>query len=117
MAYWPSTGGSLESIEYSRYTVGTIDYFLKHQVKFEECEETHLFCYVTWKQSHPFFDGYGQLATVSSNSNAVQGACCFMPVQRILYRCASAELNVKFGSFSDNVFVACPINLKYFSCD
>ena len=110
MAYWPSTGTSLMSIDYTRYSVGTIDYFVKHRVKFEESQEDHLFCYVKWKQSHPFFDWYGQLATISSTTNAIQGACCFMPFQRIAYRCASAELCIDF----DSVFVACPINLKYY---
>ena len=33
-----------------------------------------------------------------------------MPFQRIAYRCASAELSIDF----DSVFVACPINLKYY---
>ena len=37
-----------------------------------------------------------------------------MPFQRIAYRCASAELSIDFDSLTDNVFVACPINLKYY---
>ena len=94
MAYWPSTGSSLTSIDYTRYSVGTIDYFVKHSIKFEEGYEDHLFCYVKWKESHPCFDWYGQLATISSNTNAIQAACSFMPIQRIACRCASAELNL-----------------------
>ena len=114
MAYWPSSGTSLMSVNYTRYSVGIIDKFVKHHIKFEDGEEDHLFCYVKWKESHPLFDWFGQLATVSCNTNAIENACCFMPVQRIAYRCASAELNVDFGSVTDVVFVACPINLKYY---
>ena len=67
---------------------------MKHSIKFEEGYEDHLFCNVKWKESHPCFDWYGKLATISSNTIAIQAACSFMPIQQIACRCASAELNL-----------------------
>ena len=113
MAYWPVSGASLVTIDYTRYCVGIIKYFLKHAVKFASGYEEHLFCYVTWKQRHPSFDWFGQSATVSSNLDEMQDACCFMPVQRIAYRCATAELTINFDTINETVFIACPINMKY----
>ena len=34
MAYWPGTGSSLENIDYTKYHVGIIQYFLRHAVTF-----------------------------------------------------------------------------------
>jgi len=117
MAYWPISGYALDSIDYSRYNVGTIQFFVTNIVKFKEqnnhVEEEHLFCFVQWKQRHLSYDWFGQSAVVSSNLNQIEDACCFMPVQRIANRCASAELEVDFGDIVNNVFIACPINLKY----
>ena len=90
-----------------------IKYFLKHVIKFQSGQEEHLFCYITLKQQHPLFNWFGQSAVVTSNLDEVQDACCFMPVQHIAFRCASAELCLNFGTINETVFVACPINMKY----
>jgi len=119
MAYWPTSGHALDSINYSRYNVGIIQFFISNIIKFHEdntsgrVQEEHLFCFVKWKQRHPHYDWFGQSAIVSSTLNYVEDACSFMPVQRIISRCASAELPVDFHEIVENVFVACPINLKY----
>ena len=117
MAYWPASGCTLHSINYSYYNVGIIQFFISNIIKFQEdshrVEEEHLFCFVEWKQRHVRYDWFGQSAIVSSTLNEVEDACCFMPVQCITSRCASAELSVNFGEIVENVFVACPINLKY----
>ena len=113
MAHWPVSGASLATIDYTRYGVGMIKYFLKHVIKFQSGQEEHLFCYLIWKQQHPLFNWFGQSAVVTSNLDEVQDACCFMPVQRIAFRCASAELCLSFGTIDETVFVACPINMKY----
>ena len=113
MAYWPVSGASLDNIDYTRYSVGVIKHFLKHFIKFAGGHEEHLFCYIIWKQRHPCFDWYGQSATISSNLDEREDACCFMPVQRIAYRCATAELSLNFDTVNENVLIACPINMKY----
>ena len=40
VAYWPSTGHSLATIDYTHYRVGVIQYFLKHAVTFVDADGT-----------------------------------------------------------------------------
>lgn len=113
MAYWPGPGDLLTNIDYSKCRVGVIKYFIKHEIKFQNDVEEHVFCYIHWKQRHPHYDYFGQSAIVSSTLDEVETACCYMPVQRIACRCASAVLNVNSESIPETVFVACPVSLKY----
>lgn len=66
MAHWPVSGTSLATIDYTKYSVGVIKYFLKHVIKFQSGQEEHLFCYITWKQQHPLFNWFEQSAVVTS---------------------------------------------------
>ena len=50
---------------------------------------------------------------ISSTLDEVVDVCCYMPVQRIAFRCASGEMNVNFGEILENVFVASSIALKF----
>ena len=118
VAYWPSTGHSLTTIDYTRYKVGIIQYFIKHAVIFlnddnTESREEHLFCYIIWKQNHPNENWFGISAVVTSTLNEPEGACCYMPIQRIMHRCASGMISVEFGLTSETVFVAIPVGSKF----
>lgn len=116
MAYWPGSGDMLTNIDYSRCRVGVVKYFIKHEIKLQNDSEEHIFCYIHWKQRHPRYDWFGQSAIVSSTLDEIEASCCFMPVQRIICRCACAVLNVNSASIPESVFVACPVNLKYHLC-
>ena len=115
MAYWPGSGNSLNNIDYSNLQVGIVQYFFKHFISFDNSSErhSHLFCYVLWKHPHVFNQNFGQSVVITSTFNESEGVCCFMPVQRIIYRCASGELQTTIGSTTDTVFYACPISMKF----
>lgn len=115
MAYWPGRGCSLANIDYARCRVGVVQYFLNHTLSFapDGRNAEHLFCYVSWKQNHSSYDWFGQSAIVVSTDSEVEGACCFMPVQRIAYRCAHGQMSLNFGSHTETVLVASPIALKF----
>ena len=115
MAYWPGTGSSLCNINRSACRVGIMKYFIKHTIKVASNKHllSHVFCYITWKQTHPLSDWYGKSAIVSSTLNEVEDACCFMPVQRVAFRCASGKLDVDFGDMNESVFVASPVAIKF----
>ena len=56
MAYWPTSGHTLDSINYSRCSVGIIQFFVSNTVKFQEDStssrvQEHLFCGVETKPS------------------------------------------------------------------
>ena len=75
MAYWYSTGNSLECIDYSTCQVGIIQYFIKHTIKFSGStnKEDH---FINWKKNHYQYDGFGKSAVVSSVLNEINDVCC-----------------------------------------
>ena len=56
---------------------------------------------------------YGASATVCSTMFEIPTACCYLPVQRIFCRCAFIIMPVTFLDLPENVFIACPVSLKY----
>ena len=115
MAYWPGIGNSLSDIDYSTCHVGIIKYFLVHTIRLENNmnNQTYLFCYTTWKQRHPMSNWFGKSAIVSSTLKEVENGCCYMPIQRIAFWCASGELAVDFEDIWENVFMASPVSIKF----
>ena len=68
---------------------------------------------MTWKQRHPMSNWFGKSAVVSSTLNEVEDGCCFVPIQRLAFRCASGELAVDFGHITECVLVASPVSMKF----
>ncbi len=96
MAFWPSTGDNVLSIDYSRMKVGVVQYFVKHSVYFLSEQNIdkveHVFAYVKWRTMHPNYDHFGRSATVCANMFEPPGVCSFLPVQRIACRAAHAVM-------------------------
>jgi len=103
------------NIDYFKCRVGVVQYFLRHSIKFsgESDSRSFLLCNLKWKQLHPFFDFLGKSAIVSSTLDEIMDVCCYMPVQRIAFRCASGEINVDFGEIQETVFVASSVAMKF----
>ena len=115
MAYW-SYSGTVSSIDYTRMLVGVVQYFVRNKVTISDSDTTdenveHAFAYVKWKKLHPKFDWFGQSATVCINDTEESN---FLPVQRISCRCAHVLLPVKFETHEENVFIACPLPIRYY---
>lgn len=114
IAYWPGSGSSLHNINHTVCRVGIIKYFLEHTIIVANDNTlNHIFYYITWKQTHPFSDWYGKSTIVSSTLNEVEDVCCFMPIQRVAFRCCSGNLDVDFGDIHETVFVVSPVNIKF----
>lgn len=116
-AFWPSNTTPLENIDYSRMRVGVVQFFLHHYLSYYEHGEViikdHIFAYVLWKKFHFDLDYFGRSAIVCENEYERSDSYCFLPVQRICCRCAHCIMPVKFGSITETVFIACPIQLNY----
>ena len=110
MSFWPRSGHSLQSIEYGRMRVGVVQYFLQHSVTVCDGEPSssetlcHLLCYIHWKKVHPHADWCGISATICTELFETPDVCCFMPAQRIGFRCAYANLPMKFPTHEETVF-------------
>ena len=124
MAYWPGQGDDLSTINYaSRMRVGVVQYYIKHTISltyvYSTPEESrtyhfdHVFARVAWKQKHPNEDHFGISATVCFDLFESSNACTFLPVQRISCRCAHAVLPIEIAHITENLFVACPLPIKY----
>ena len=120
MAYWPGRGNDLEVIDYSRMRVGVIQYFFEHDVTItssdsdhEPCKMQHSFAHVAWKQRHPKEDMFGVSATLCLDLYEDGSPCAFLPVQRIACRCAHATLPIPVDGVTENLYIACPIPIKY----
>ena len=46
-------------------------------------------------------------------NNEAVSACCYMPVQRIAFRCAYGDLSIDFGENTEKVFVVSPVKMKF----
>ena len=115
MAFWCSTGNSLANIDNPKCQVGVVQYFIKHSIKFSGStnKDDHVFCFINWKTHCPQYDWFGKSAMVSSVLNETNDACCYMPIQRIAYRCASGKISVDFHTYNETVFVVSPISINY----
>ena len=101
-AYWPSKGSTLSNINYTHLQIGTIQYFLEHKITLKDDSDTsvelcHLFCYVKWSVSHPQRNWFGASAIVTNLSQEADFPLMFMPVQRIVCRCAHAIHVIRFS--------------------
>ena len=99
-AYWP-TKETLTSTIYSQLWIGTIQHFVEHKVTLKEnsgtlSELNHLFCYVKWFIPHSQRDWFGTSAIVSDLFQEADCPFRYMPVQRIVCRCAHASMTLDF---------------------
>ena len=120
-AYWPGSGSSLNAIDYTSKRIGVVQHFILHSIEFvsednnnlENEKLQHLFCFVYWKKNHPESNWFGVSTIICDDCFEIPDACCFLPIQRVLNKCAYAKIDVHFGSYEDNVLVVCPLPIKY----
>lgn len=114
-AFWPIE--SLNSELTHELQIGAIQKFIKHTIKVKEnnqvTEKVHIFCVLEWYIRHRNAEHYGTSAIVCMPITYCNGACQYMPVQRIAHHCACGKLNVTFNRIPEEVMVAIPINLKF----
>ena len=79
MAFWPSSGDSFRTIDYTHMRVGEVQYYIKHTIKVSttidsgpshQVDETHLFAYVSWKKQNPHYNWFGISALLRTGGRA-----------------------------------------------
>ena len=84
MAFWPSNGNDLSSIDYSRMRVGIVQGYYKHTVVLNNADNNrsetheHIIANVTWKQRHPHEDWFESSATVTFTLNEPSSMCSYI---------------------------------------
>lgn len=126
IAVWPHLTGILTSIPPSveHIRVGIIDCFMLHTpcVKISGDASAnasnvesrqHLLARVDWYQDHPhkFFLGNGLLISATVTDRTVDAS--YLPISRIISRCASLETTLQFNSGEDKVLIVIPVRRDY----
>ena len=117
-AYWPA---SLEQNGPNcEFSAGVIQYFftipfsiiMPSNGAVEPQQISHLFARVHWFEKHPCQEvlhyPYKVFATLTKNG----GSSTFLPLSRIMSRCAVCDTTMKFVFETDNVLLLCPTNKK-----
>lgn len=124
LALWPYLSGILNSRLPCKQDirVGIIENFLLHTPKIKKASQdgdsqvsqvAHLIACVKWYQDHPqkFFFGNG--IVLSATVTECTSSASFMPVSRILSRCAFIKTTIQFEYGEDTVCIAIPVRRHY----
>ena len=74
-----------------------------------ESRQQHLLAWVSWYQDHPhkFFLGNGVLTSATVTDPSFDAS--FMPVSKIISKCAILETTLQFSFGEDRVLIAIPV--------
>ena len=114
-AYWPSEGNRIAQFSESHKSIGKVLHYFTQDViiKRNDAQKSEKVQYamacVQWMETHPESSFFGISAVVCENYCKESSLCSFIPVLRILAKCA----NCKIIHDHRTVFVACPINIKF----
>lgn len=115
-AYWAGVGGEITS-DLNTLRVGLIQYFVKHKVCITASSQSkrivNIFARVHWYRTHLREEWFHHRALVASPDMITCGPATFLPVSRILSRCAITSRTVRFVYGEDNVIVAIICGSKY----
>ena len=94
--------------------VGEVQYFIQASLAIlPRTDVTVLLAYVHWFRNHTCDSRYGSGFTVCDPVAPKIISCySFLPLHRVLGRCAHIKIDVDFGEYVDDVFVACHLLLK-----
>ena len=111
-AYWPTFGSNVNH-NLSERSIGQVKYYIHHSVTLKNQSSisesvTFTLAYVQWMEYHHQNSLYGISATVCGDSTKEPSMCSFLPVLRILAKCAVCHTKIN----DENFFLACPIPLK-----
>lgn len=118
-AYWPFEGSTLDCIDYTKLQIGTIQNFIEHKIILKDSDNTitetnHLFCYIKWLIPHPEHSWFGNSVVVSYLSESNNGPVNYMPIQRLVCRCAHTSMEQEFSSGTERVHIAIPLTRNYY---
>ena len=113
-AYWPTSGNNITNINYSCRSIGKVIYYFKQSVTLRKTNAKssmtvyYTMAHVHWMKPHSESSIYGISATVCANEFEEISLCCYIPILRILGKCAHCLMT----SHDETIFVACPIPIK-----
>lgn len=99
-----------------------IQYFLLHTPvlkspdKDDQVQKTHILAQIEWYQDHPFKFSLGNGVILAATVPEPSFAASFMPISRIISRCAVIHHKVAMDHGEDYVCVALPLRRHKLFC-
>lgn len=118
MAIWPGLTGSILERQCTTedVRVGVVEYFVSHTPSITGVpDQPHILAKVKWFQDHPRKDMLKNSIFLSATLFDSESEASFMPVSRIMSRCAMIRqtLQFDFGSDSVNIFMSLVRRIMY----
>ena len=115
VAYWPRFDSECSFTclpSSNNLSVGEVLFYVQQNVCINGVIYYYVFGYCKWFIEHPCRTWYGSSAILSSSSTYTSSQFCFVPVQRLISKCAYGVMNVQFHNCNDIVSVAVPLDSK-----
>ena len=112
MAIWPGLTGSILDRECTTedVRVGLVEYFISHTPSISGIsDQPHILAKVRWFQDHPRKNILKNSIILSSTLFDTESKASFIPVSRIMSRCAIIKQTLRFDYGSDIVNVCMPL--------
>ena len=124
IAVWPHLSGIVTSnCNVENVRVGSIEHFILHTPTlkvetdghqgYEYRKEDHLLTRIKWYQDHPRRFSMGNGIVLSATVTEHQTCSSFMPVSRIISRCAIFSTELQFDYGEDKVCIIIPLRRHY----
>ena len=117
VAFWPSD----VELNVSKKICQIIK-FIKHKVTLKHTEieisqeAVHIFCQVRWFKDHSHKNWFGHSAFVCKNEQEEESFASFIPLQRLIARCAFGNFKLSFDSEEiETVFVTVPMPMHWYA--
>jgi len=112
-AHWADVAGKI-ALNSDKLRVGMLQHFFLHNVGFasnsgKQKKVSHIFARVSWHRSHPRQNWLPSPLIITSPDFDVPGPSTFIPLSRILNRCAVSSDKIQFDFGEDSVNIASPL--------
>lgn len=110
MAIWPNVNGSILDRECNTedIRVGLIEYLMLHTPNIAGMpDQAHIVAKVKWFQDHPRKNWYGNSIVLSATLFDGDSEASFVPVSRIMSRCAILKKSILFDYGSVMLILPC----------
>lgn len=115
MALWPSPSGRITSRRCNEedIRIGVIQFFILHNpIITGASDHPYLLAKVKWYEDHPRKNWFKNSVILSTTIFSAESEASFIPVSRIMSRCATAKESITFDYGIDNVTVGLPLTRR-----
>lgn len=117
-AFWANIGGRIDP-NTEQLQIGLVKYYFIHDLTLlsstdatKRCRVRHVFAKMNWLRTHPREAYLPSPLFIVNSDFETSGPATFLPVSRILSRCAVAHDTIEFDYGEDSVIIASPLRRR-----